>query len=292
MIGLGVWCAAGTLATASAESADIRLASTAPWWVLALAVALAGAVPTWRRAPATATPPLLATLPWWPVPLPAIALIWTGPLAWFPVAVAAVVGPGMDVASRWRGRVPVVPPRTAARLAAMATLAASLATAWTVAPRVPGGDEPHYLVITQSLLVDGDLRIENNHAARDYAAYFPGDLAPDFLARGRDGEIYSIHAPGISALVAPAFRFFGYRGAQAVVILLAMMTGLLVWRVGWDVTGDAGAAWFAWAAVTGSATFLIQSVTIFPDGPGALVVITACWLLVRSDTEGLWASAE
>lgn len=281
MIGLGVWCAAGTLATASAESASLRLASAAPWWVFVLAVALASAVPVWRRSPATAAPALLATVPWWPVPLPAIALIWTGPLAWLPVAAAVIAGPVFEGARRLAAWPMSLRPRTASALAAAATLAASLATAWGVAPRLPGGDEPHYLIITQSLLADGDLRIENNHAARDYAAYFGGDLAPDFLARGRDGEIYSIHAPGISALVAPAFRLFGYRGAQAVVILLAMMTGLLVWRVGWDATGDAGAAWFAWAAVVGSATFLIQSVTIFPDGPGALVVIAACWLLVR-----------
>ena len=43
------------------------------------------------------------------------------------------------------------------------------ASAWWVSPRIPGGDEPHYLIITQSLLNDGDLRIENNHRAREYA---------------------------------------------------------------------------------------------------------------------------
>ena len=48
--------------------------------------------------------------------------------------------------------------------------------AWQVAPSVPGGDEPHYLIITQSLLKDGDLRIENNHQRGDYRAYFQGDL--------------------------------------------------------------------------------------------------------------------
>ena len=28
---------------------------------------------------------MLAALPWVPVPLPAVALIWTGPMAWVPV---------------------------------------------------------------------------------------------------------------------------------------------------------------------------------------------------------------
>ena len=56
---------------------------------------------------------------------------------------------------------------------------------------------------------------------RDYASSFGGAIAPDFLQRGRDGEIYSIHAPGVAVLVLPAFALFGYRGAQVTVLLLA-----------------------------------------------------------------------
>ena len=52
------------------------------------------------------------------------------------------------------------------------------------------GDEPHYLVIAHSLLVDGDLRIENNHLARHYEAFHPGFLAPHFLQRGVNDVIY------------------------------------------------------------------------------------------------------
>ena len=68
------------------------------------------------------------------------------------------------------------------------------------------GDEPHYLVIAQSLLKDGDLKIENNHRRGDYRAFFGGELRPDYLQRGRNGEIYSIHAPGLPVLVAPAMN--------------------------------------------------------------------------------------
>ena len=84
-----------------------------------------------------------------------------------------------------------------------------------MSPRIPGGDEPHYLIITQSLLTDGDLRIEDNHRRREYAAYVDGELKPDYLRRGRDGAIYSIHAPGVSALVLPAFALAGYPGRRA-----------------------------------------------------------------------------
>jgi hypothetical protein len=93
-------------------------------------------------------------------------------------------------------------PRRATVIAALLTGVIGLATLWSIGGRLPGGDEPHYLVITQSLLRDGDLRIENNHTQGDYAEYFGGTLRPDFINRGQDGEIYSIHAWSVSARVA------------------------------------------------------------------------------------------
>ena len=54
------------------------------------------------------------------------------------------------------------------------------------------GDEPHYLIITQSLLRDGDIRIENNHQRGDYRAYFAGELPPHSVRLGRNGQMYSI----------------------------------------------------------------------------------------------------
>jgi hypothetical protein len=128
-------------------------------------------------------------------------------------------------------------------------------------------------VITQSLLKDHDLQIENNHRQFDYHAYYGGELKPDYLRRGRNREIYSIHAPGLSAIVAPVFALFGYPG---VVVLLALASGCataLTWSVVWRITGDAAASWFGWAAVALSVPFFFQSFVVFPDGPGAILVM-------------------
>ena len=287
-IGLAVWCAAGRISLASSDSASIRLAVAAPWWFSAIATAAAALVPAWRRSPLLTLPALLSVLPWLPVPLPAVALVWTGPLAWVPIGlcvIAAVVAAGAGRPFRVGGSIDAAVHWQAA---AGVTLALALAAAWVLSPRLPAGDEPHYLVITQSLLKDADLRIENNHRARDYAAYFDAPLAPDFLRRGRDSQIYSIHAPGLPVLVLPAFWLFGYRGAQATVLILAALVGGIVWKAGWRATRSIPAAWFAWAAIAGSVTFLVQSVTVFPDGPAMLAVaasVLALLALTEPDRE-------
>ena len=283
VVAVAAWCAAGIVTVATADSAVTRIAVPAPWWVAVLAGAAALLVPGWRR-PITAVPALLAVLPWLPIPLPIIALVWTGPLAWVPIVFALLAAILASRAARDTLTEPERRPMSPAAhtwAAAALTTVLAIGTAALLSPRLPAGDEPHYLVITQSLLQDGDLEITNNHAARDYAAYFDGDLRPDFLKRGARGEAYSIHAPGVPAIVLPAFAAFGYRGAQATIVLLAALTAALIWRIGWRATGGASAGWFAWAALVLTPTFLIQGVTIFPDGPGAIGPAAAIWLLLR-----------
>ncbi len=280
IIGISAWCAAGTVGVIFSDPGAGRLLAFAPWWVGVIAMVFAACVPTWRVRPITAVPALLSTVPWWPIPLPAVALVWTGALAWVPIGASLLAAEGSR-ALGWLGRaIGAQAPDRATRVAALGSLVIALGAAWAADPRVPGGDEPHYLVITQSLLQDGDLFIENNHAARDYASYFGGSVAPDYLVRGKDGRIPSIHAPGVSALVLPAFAAFGFRGAQATLILLFAVTGALMWRSAWRLTGDTSAAWFAWAAVAGSTTMAVMSFMVFPDAPGACAVAAAVWLLV------------
>src|SRR5262249_53309065 len=88
IIGIAVWCAGGHLAVASAASATTRIAVPAPWWHFVLGFTGAALVPGFRRDPRLALPALLSTIPWWPVSLSAVALIWTGPAAWVPIALS------------------------------------------------------------------------------------------------------------------------------------------------------------------------------------------------------------
>jgi hypothetical protein len=269
------------LAVATADSSAVRIVAPAAWWIGPLAALIAACVPGVRQAPWSAAPALLSIVPWLPVPLPAVLLLFTGPAAWLPILAALGVAEG----TRWAGPLARVAlsasPRVSRAIAAGLTVIACALTLSALDRHLPGGDEPHYLVITQSLLRDGDLRIENNHRDRDYASYFGGELRPDFINRGQDGEIYSIHAPGVSALVAPAFAAFGLRGAQWMVILVFACTAMLVWQLAWEATADAASAWFTWAAVSLTATPLVLSVMVFPDSPAAFGTAAGLWALVR-----------
>jgi uncharacterized membrane protein YeaQ/YmgE (transglycosylase-associated protein family) len=151
------------------------------------------------------------------------------------------------------------------------------AVAWrfTDTPLFPGGDEPHYLVITQSLLHDGDLKIANNHQREEYRAYFNGPLKPDYLALGKDGQIYSIHPVGLPILALPAFALGGYHAVVAMLIGMAALAAALLWRWAREITGSSSAATFAWASAALTAPFLFNSFTVYPEIPAALAVMLA-----------------
>jgi hypothetical protein len=142
-----------------------------------------------------------------------------------------------------------------------------------------GGDEPHYLIITQSLIRDHDLDIANNHARRDYRSYFPGDLRPDFLQRGRRGEIYSIHAPGLPAALIPAFAAGGALGAVVFMGLVGALAATAIFEAAATLTTATAAAWI-WIATCFTVPFVPHAWLIYPEITGALIVAwTVKWRL-------------
>ena len=142
-------------------------------------------------------------------------------------------------------------------------------------PFYPGGDEPHYLIMMQSLWRDHDLKIENNHTRRDYAEYFRGALRPDYLRRGTDRQIYSVHPVGLPFIGAPVYALAGYRGIVAMIVLLSALTGALMWRWTEALTRSAEAATFAWAVVFLSTSIVLHAVAVYPEMVAACCVMVA-----------------
>lgn len=306
--GVAVWVSLGTLDVTSGPSGAERVAMLPGLGPLAACVGLAlvlGAllrvrIPTGEARPPTPAGaaagrpgsgdsflPLYALsvlalpyLPWLPDWLPVVR-VFAGPgrmLVWLIVAsqvVWAILGAG-------RGRRIVVrlrswsPLRGFAVLFVAGTLLFGAASVALVSSGLfPGGDEPHYLIVTQSLWLDHDLRIDNNHARRDYAPYYDGDLDPHAIAPGKDGGTYSVHPIGLPLLAVPAFAAAGYRGVVLLLILLAASGAALAWVWVRRMTGSVAAATFAWAATALSVPYLGSSGTIYPEIPASLAVIIA-----------------
>ena len=75
------------------------------------------------------------------------------------------------------------------------------------------------------------MKIENNHRRADYGAFFNGELPPDYLRRGKNGAIYSIHAPGLPILLLPAYAIGGVRAAIVMMCLFGALAAVAVFDV-------------------------------------------------------------
>jgi hypothetical protein len=282
LAGASAWVSMGALAVTSVRG--VRIGALPPLWILA-ALVVGAAVVAWlvrlRTAdawPLTATASLWA--PWLPVHVPEAWLAWEGPLEGLIWSAAL----GGVIAARTRRQAWWHNPARAPWLLAALFFTCAIGSAAALHRQLPGGDEPHYLVITQSLLYDGDLQIENNHERGDFLEYIETPIPPDFLQRGMNGEIYSVHAPGVSALVLPAYAIAGYAGAVVMIALISALAAALLWRIAFVLAGDATAAWMGTIAVACSATVFLHGFTIFPDPVGAAAASVALWALVKLET--------
>jgi hypothetical protein len=216
-------------------------------------------------------------LPWLPDHLP-LLVAFAGPVRWLVAAAAVAVSVSRLLPlTRFAGSGVVPGRRTAFVLALLVYLYAGNRSLAMVGL---GGDEPHYLVITQSLLLDRDLRIENNHERGDYKAYFGGPLRPDYLVRGTDGAIYSIHAPGLPVLVAPGFALGGAWGALMTICLSGALAALAIFDLA-TLIGGIGPAWATWAAVCLTVPFVPHAWSIFPEMPAAAITAWALLWMAR-----------
>jgi hypothetical protein len=306
--GLALFVSAGVQDQVVTPDGLVRVAMLPPWVALAgfLAVGALGLLWLDRKAlpRGTATAvrlplgllllPLLGlsvlTLPYLPVlpdVFPALQLL-AGPVrgvVWMVVLAQWVwtLSQARIIRADWLQRVTAGQMMLAVGLAT-AVLGGAAALRFTGTVLYPAGDEPHYLVIAQSLWRDGDLKIENNHTRGDYMEYFPRELEPHYLTRGADGEIYSIHPVGMPVLMAPIYAAGGYRAVVAVFVLMAAAAAALMWRTTLAATNALGATTFAWGAIVATSPFLFNAFAIYPEIPAALAVAGSFAILIKSPT--------
>ena len=151
------------------------------------------------------------------------------------------------------------------------------------------GDEPFYLMTTQSLLDDGDLDLRNQYDARSYQVFFdhPNDLWYQ-SAPTPDGRLLSPHNPGLSVLVIPGFALAGLLGVQVQLMLMAAATMSLAFVLADRLTGSRAICWAATLGLGLTATAFIYSTEIYPEFPAALALVVALLVATRRDRPGIY----
>jgi hypothetical protein len=161
----------------------------------------------------------------------------------------------------------------------------------TVAVRVqrqvgPEGDEPHYLMVAESLLRDHDLALERDYAEGRYRAFHEGPLEPHYRVRGARGEILSLHGLGLSLLVLPAWALGGYAGVSFFMALLAALLAREIRQLAREWIGDGAAAEGCGWLVALSPPLLHYAGLVFTEVPAALVAALALRLGRRPLSRG------
>jgi hypothetical protein len=147
------------------------------------------------------------------------------------------------------------------------------------------GDEPHYFLIAQSLVLDGDFDLANDYASRSRTLAACDDCFPLQRHARRftsEGPVVSFHGLGLPLLLAPAVALDGLTLARLVMVLIAALLADQLYRL----LGDLRVArplyrWLTWAAVAFSLPLLAYSNQLYPDVPAALLAVIALRVVVR-----------
>jgi hypothetical protein len=158
------------------------------------------------------------------------------------------------------------------------------AVSWRVQTQVgPEGDEPHYLMVADSLLRDGDVSLEDDYAQGRYRAFHPRPLQPHYRVRGKGGEIYSLHAVGLSLLILPAWALGGYAAVSLFMAALATLVAREARALVEDWTGDSSVADGVGWLVALSPPLIHYAGLVFTEVPAALIL---AWTVRRAGTLG------
>jgi hypothetical protein len=147
------------------------------------------------------------------------------------------------------------------------------------------GDEPHYLLTAESIAFDGDVDLTNDYASRQRTLrvvnVYPLDPSPHAADYTGSGQLRPLHGVGLSALLAPGVALGGLTGARLVMILIAALLAHQLYRLLSELGFRTPYRIAAWIATVFCLPILAFSSQVYPELPGALLVLVAIRVMIR-----------
>lgn len=138
------------------------------------------------------------------------------------------------------------------------------------------GDEPFYLLVTDSVAHDFDLDLTNQYSSGVASAWARHDLAPQLNdPRGKRGEQYSRHEPFLALLMVPGYLAAGLPGAVATIALFGVLLVRSTLRWMEDEGIPEGAARAVFPLFAFAPPVLFYATRIWPEVPAAFFFVEA-----------------
>jgi hypothetical protein len=140
------------------------------------------------------------------------------------------------------------------------------------------GDEPHYIMISQSLVEDGDFDLKNNNADQTYFKYLPIKLSPHTIKH--KGKHLSYHMPGLSFILLPFYFLFNilgnfipanlyFRIVASIINAFFALSLFYLLKMQFPRKNISG----FWLFFVGTFPFLFHSIHLYPEIPAAGLMI-------------------
>ncbi|MGH2379016.1 MAG: hypothetical protein ACRDGT_11135, partial [Candidatus Limnocylindria bacterium] len=139
-------------------------------------------------------------------------------------------------------------------------------------------DEPHYLLIVQSLIYDGDVDLRNDYEGDRYSAFYPARL-PDMHGIEIGSAVYPIRDLGLPLLGAVPFALAGRLGVLALMCLAGAALAAQLYLLLRDLRFDPRVAFLAVATTALAHPILTYTTQVYPELLTALVFVTVARLV-------------
>lgn len=147
-------------------------------------------------------------------------------------------------------------------------------------------DEPHYLIVVQSIVLDRDIELANDYAGDRYFSFFPERLL-EIHGIHVGPAIYSIRDMGLPVLAVIPYALAERTGVLALMCLFGGLLAAQLYLLLRDLAFDRRVALLAVSVTAFVHPLLTYTTQIYPELIAALVFVTVARLLRRGTASSL-----